>query len=208
MTEHLINDEQRDILQEIANTALLQSAHRLTQLLEVAVVLSNPNVSILNPTDIDMMLHSLKPNSAYLENTKPISVCQGFIGGGIAGETLLIFNAVNHENLAQLLKYALPQNAQAKSELVIDAANIFNGACLRSIAEQLDIQFNIESPTLLVEHFIHHQPSKKREINWKRALAIEVNCTITQYTIHCDLLIVIPESSIYGLIEKLNYLID
>ncbi len=208
MTKMLITEDQRDCLQEIANIAMGQSADRLARLLEVFVVLSIPNVSILNPTDISMTLQSLSNESTTTEGDTLTGVCQGFIGGGIAGETMLIFNGTDYNDLAQLLKYAPSDDKSTRNELLMDTANVLNGACLRSFAEQLDSQFSLGSPTLLGEYLDIKALLQKREVTWENALVIEINYTIQDHKINCDLLIVIAENSIHGLLEKLNYLLD
>ena len=83
MNQYLLTEEQRDCLQEITNVAMGQAGDRLARLLDVFVVLSIPHVSVLNPTDISMTLHSLNHDS---DDQRVHGVCQGFIGGGIAGE--------------------------------------------------------------------------------------------------------------------------
>ena len=202
----LITEDQRDCLQEIANVAMGQSADRLARLLDVFVVLSIPNVSILGPTDIAMTLLSLQDSA---ERQQPLSgVCQGFIGGGIAGEAMLIFNGTDYESLAKLLKYSDYSNRQTRNELLMDTANVLAGACLHGLAEQLDTQFSFGPPILLGEHFDIPSLLNKREVSWEKALVIEINYTIEDHQINCDLLVVISEHSIHGLLEKLDYLLD
>ena len=90
MPGHLLTEDQRDCLQEITNVAMGQAGDRLARLLDVFVVLSIPHVSILNPTDISMALQSLNHENSDVVH----GVCQGFIGGGIAGEAMLIFTTL------------------------------------------------------------------------------------------------------------------
>ena len=49
---------------------------------------------------------------------------------------------------------------------------------------------------------------KANNMSWKQALVIEINYSIENHKINCDLLLVIAEHSISGLTEKLNYLLD
>lgn len=202
----LINEDQRDCLQELANVAMGQSADRLARLLDVFVVLSIPNVSILGPEDIAMTLQSLQDSA---DKQQPLSgVCQGFIGGGLAGEAMLIFNGTDYQSLARMLKYREFDTPEARNELLMDTANVLTGACLHGLAEQLDIQFSFGPPTLLGEHFDIPALLKKRQVNWDSALVVEIGYTIEDHSINCDLLIVISEQSIHGLLEKLDYLLD
>ncbi|MDO3382322.1 histidine kinase [Gilvimarinus algae] len=204
MMATLLNEDQRDCLQEIANVAMGQSADRLARLLDVFVVLSIPNVSILNPNDIAMTLQSLQDSKGG--DTVLTGVCQGFIGGGIAGEALLIFNGTDYRDLAKLLQYE--DNGEVRSELLMDTTNVLGGACLHSLAQQLDTQFSLGPPTLLGEHYDITSLLQKREVSWNNALVVEINYTIEDHKVNCDLLLVISENCINGLLEKLNYLLD
>lgn len=205
MRDFLLTEDQRDCLQEITNVAMGQAGAHLARLLNVFVVLSIPNVSVLNPTDIAMTLHSLNGDN---KDDVVHGVCQGFIGGGIAGEAMLIFHGTDFEDLAQLLKYDRTPDEQAKSELLMDTANVLNGACLRGMAEQLDTHFSFGPPMLLGQHCNITDLLHNNNMKWKQALVVEINYAIENHKINCDLLLVIAEHSIHGLIEKLNYLID
>jgi chemotaxis protein CheC len=205
MNQYLLTEEQRDCLQEITNVAMGQAGDRLARLLDVFVVLSIPHVSVLNPTDISMTLHSLNHES---DDHKVHGVCQGFIGGGIAGEAMLIFNKTDFNDLASLLKYGKATDEQAENELLMDTANVLNGACLRGLAEQLDTHFSFGPPMLLGQHCNIHDLLVGNNMKWKQALVVEINYAIENHQINCDLLLVIAEHSIAGLLQKLDYLLD
>lgn len=205
MPEYLLTEDQRDCLQEITNVAMGQAGSHLARLLEVFVVLSIPHVSVLNPTDIAMALQSLNHNNP---DDVVHGVCQGFIGGGIAGEAMLIFHETDFNDLARLLKYDDIPNEQTQYELLMDTANVLNGACLRGIAEQLDTHFSFGPPMLLGQHCNITDLLQSDTMKWKQALVVEINYAIEHHKINCDLLLVIAEHSISGLTEKLNYLLD
>ncbi len=205
MRDFLLTEDQRDCLQEITNVAMGQAGSHLARLLNVFVVLSIPHVSVLNPTDIAMALQSL---NRECKDEVVHGVCQGFIGGGIAGEAMLIFNGTDFEDLARLLKYDRVPDEQARYELLMDTANVLNGACLRGLAEQLDTHFSFGPPMLLGQHCNITDLLHSNNMKWKQALVVEINYAIENHKINCDLLLVIAEHSIHGLIEKLNYLLD
>lgn len=204
MSETLLTEDQRDCLQEITNVAMGQAGDRLARLLDVFVVLSIPHVSMLKPTDIAMALQSLNRES----DETIFGVCQGFIGGGIAGEAMLIFNNTDYNDLAKLLKYGENPDTQARNELLMDTANVLNGACLRGLAEQLDTHFSFGPPMLLGQHRSITDLLQSNNMRWRQALVVEINYAIENHRINCDLLLVIAEQSLSGLIEKLNYLLD
>lgn len=205
MRDYLLTEDQRDCLQEITNVAMGQAGAHLARLLDVFVVLSIPHVSVLNPTDIAMALQSLDRDG---KDNLVHGVCQGFIGGGIAGEAMLIFTGTDFDDLARLLKYDRVPDEQARYELLMDTANVLNGACLRGLAEQLDTHFSFGPPMLLGQHCNIADLLHNNSMKWKQALVVEINYAIENHKINCDLLLVIAEHSIHGLVEKLNYLLD
>ena len=204
MLGNLLTEDQRDCLQEITNVAMGQAGDRLARLLDVFVVLSIPHVSVLKPTDIAMALQSLNRQS----DEAVFGVCQGFIGGGLAGETMLIFNDTDYDDLARLLKYDSNPDEKARYELLMDTANVLNGACLKGLAEQLDIHFSFGPPMLLGQHCNITDLLQSTNMRWKQALVVEINYAIENHRINCDLLLVIAENSVPRLVEKLNYLLD
>ena len=204
MTQDILSEELRDCLQEITNVAMGQAGDRLARLLDVFVILSIPHINVLNPTDIAMTLQSLNKTGESVT----FGVCQGFIGGGFAGEAMLLFNDTSYPDLAQLLGYDDSANESACQELLMDTANLLIGACLKGVAEQLDIHFSFGPPVLLGTHYEITELLQDSNTKWKQALVVEINYAIENHRINCDLLIVIDENWMSGLIEKLTYLID
>ena len=195
------NEDKRDCLQEISNVAMGQAGDHLARLLDSFVVLSIPHVALLSPSEIAMAVKTVDESNVS-------GVCQGFIGGGIAGEVMLLFNDTSFTDLASLMNYDEELNDTAQRELLIDSTNILVGALLRGIAEQMDIDFSFGPPTILGQHQELDKLLASENVRWNDALVIEVNYQIEGYEFQCDLLMVITESSLPMLFKKLNYLLD
>lgn len=195
-----LSEEERDCYQEITNVAMGQAADRLARLLNVYVVLPIPNVNIIEINEFNMTL-------AAIEKTTSVSaVCQGFIGSGIAGEALLIFNDASFEDIARLMKYEGKLDDAAQLEVLMDVANVLNGACIQGIGEQLDINFNQGNPVVLGQHCKIADLIK--EPRWQSTLAIEINYTIENHNVNCDLLLLFEEESFKHLNRLISYLLD
>lgn len=197
----VLSEDMRDCLQEISNVAMGQAGYHLARLLNSFVVLSIPHVAILSPTEIAMAVQTVDDYSVS-------GVCQGFIGGSLAGETMLLFNDTSFADLARLMKYEEELNNCAQRELLIDATNILVGALLRGIAEQMDIEFSFGPPAILGQHQELDKLLASDSVRWNQALVIEVNYKIEGYDVQCDLLMVITENSLPRLFQKLEYLLD
>jgi CheY-like chemotaxis protein len=89
-----------DGYQEIANVAMGRAADLLARLLHVFVILPVPNVSMLEASELRMALNQISDT-----DTSVSALCQGFIGPGIAGEALLIFNETSFTDIAELMNF-------------------------------------------------------------------------------------------------------
>jgi chemotaxis protein CheY-P-specific phosphatase CheC len=197
----VLSEDHRDCLQEISNVAMGQAGDHLARLLDAFVILSIPHVAILSPSEIAMAVQTV-------DNHNVSGVCQGFIGGGISGESMLLFNDTSFSDLAKLMGYEEEVSGTAEREVLVDATNILVGALLRGIAEQLDIEFSFGPPAILGQHQELDKLLNSKNVRWNQALVIEVGYQIENYDVQCDLLVVITERSLYYLLNKLNYLLD
>ncbi|AJQ95973.1 hypothetical protein [Gynuella sunshinyii] len=193
----------RDCFQEITNVAMGQAADLLARILNVFIVLPIPNVNILESSELHMAL------SAIDESRSVSAVCQGFIGGGISGEALLIFNDSSFSDVAHLRhNFNSDINENVELELLMDISNVLIGACLRGIADQLDLKFSQGHPKVLGRHVNVEQLIKTNAQRWKKTLAIEVNYTIEEHDVNCDLLLLFTEDSFETLKTKADYLLE
>lgn len=198
----IFTEDYRDCLQEVTNVAMGQAADRLARILDTFVVLSIPHIEIMNPSDIAMTLHSIDSSDSVS------GVCQGFIGGGIAGEAILLFNDTSFTDLARLLKFEGEVDTQAERELLMDTTNVLFGACMKGIAEQIDMDFSYGPPMVLGQHQRLDEIFDPKSISWDHALVTEINYTLEGFSVNCDLLVILTEDSIDLLCKKLDYLLN
>lgn len=197
-----LTEEHRDCLQEVTNVAMGQAGERLARLLDTFVVLSIPHIELMGPSDVSMALSSVDSNKSVS------GVCQGFIGGGIAGEAMLLFNDTSFIDLAKLMKRDGELDEQAECELLMDTTNLLFGACLKGIAEQIDMDFSFGPPMVLGQHQSVIELVKLDAQKWKEVLVTEINYTLEGYDVNCDLLIMVTEDSMDLLFKKLDFLLE
>ena len=144
-----------------------------------------------------------------LEDAKTVSaVCQGFIGAGIAGEALLIFNDSSLGDIAKLLKYDGHLDAHGELEVLMDVANVLNGACIQGIGEQLNIDFNQSHPVVLGQHCNIADLIDNKQVRWKKTMAIEINYTVEGHNVNCDLILLFTEDSVKHMNHLISYLLE
>ncbi|KAB7622789.1 response regulator [Alkalilimnicola sp. S0819] len=190
-----------DCYREVANVAMGQAADLLARMLDVFVILPVPNVNYLEASELRMALTATEDYDSIS------AVCQGYIGAGIAGEALLLFNDASFKDMARLMKFEGRLDSCAERELLMDVSNILIGACLKGVADQLDIRFSQGHPTVLGQHSKISDLLQANAGRWARTLAIEINYAIEDYNINCDLLLLFTDESIPVLNDKLTHLL-
>ena len=197
-----LSDEQRDALLDLTTISMGEAGDRLGKLLDTYVDLSTPHVEIMGPSDIAMALHSLDCSDTIS------GVCQGFIGGGIAGEAMIFFNDTSFIDLAHLMNYDDELDEQAERELLMDTSNVLIGACIKGLAEHIDHIFSFGSPLILGQHLRLDEFFKPEKALWNQALVTEINYRLEGYNVNCDLLMIMTESSIDRLLRRLDILLN
>jgi len=200
--ESLYEIDLDDCYQELANVAMGRATDLLARLLDVFVIMPVPNVKHIEINELEMAMQHIKSDDSIS------AVCQGFIGSGVAGEALLIFNETSYDDIAQLMKYDGEINEAAQLELLMDISSVLCSACLNGIANQLDINFSLSHPAVIGRHIHFDDVLKGSATKWKKILTIEMGCKIENRDINCDLLLLITDDSIDALNERVSLLLE
>ncbi|MDH0895035.1 MULTISPECIES: response regulator [unclassified Pseudomonas] len=188
----------RDAFREVINVAMGRAAALLARVLGVFVQLPLPNVNILEVGELHMALADAQSDERLT------AVCQGYIGGGIAGEALLIFHDSEVEHMARLLHR---EAVEASSmEMLLDMGSVLIGACLSGIAEQINIRFSQGHPQILGQHAPIDELIRLNQQRWRKTLAVEFSYSIEGHDIHFDLMLLFTEDSVPLLTKKLAYM--
>jgi chemotaxis protein CheY-P-specific phosphatase CheC len=197
-----IDHDVHDCYQEVVSIAMQRAVLMLKNLFNADVEYPHPNVNFLEGGELHMEL-----NAVMDKGNKVLTVCQGFIGLGVAGEALLVFNNTSYEEIARLAKYDDKLDNIIKRELLLDLANVLFGACLHAIGDQIDCKFNQRHPVLLGQHQNIFKIIENNKERWRKTLAFESGYIFKNHKISCDLLIIFTEKSLEVLSDRASYLI-
>lgn len=189
-----------DCYREIANVAMGQAADMLARLLDVFIRMPIPNVNFIEVSEFNMALNAID------EDQKISAVCQGFIGSGISGEAMVIFEDSSFKDMARLMKFKGEIGQTEELELLLDTANVLIGATLTGLATQLNLVFSQSHPVVLGRHCSINELVQCNMQKWKKMLAIEIHYPIENYSIDCELLILMLEDDIPKINERIAYL--
>ncbi len=190
-----------DACQEVANVAMGRAGDLLARFLNAFIELPIPKVNHIELAELNMALQFADQDEAVS------SVCQGFIGPGIAGEALLIFNDSSFKNIAKLINFKGEINDNTQLELLMDIANIIVGACLQGVSDQLNLNLSQGHPVVLGQHVKVPDLISQNVKHWSKTLSIEINYKIENEAINCDLLLLFTEDSINPLRQRLSYIV-
>ena len=191
-------DESLDAYREMANVAMGQAGESLAKVLDEFINLPIPNVNLITNNELHMAITDIQ------RNERVSAVSKGFIGSGISGEALVIFNESNFANMVKLLKYDEASNPQSlELEALMDVSNILIGACLNALSEQLHVTFSHNHPIILGRHCDLDEILKSNIKKQDKILAIEIAYSIKLHHINFDLLLLFPNQSIDLILHKL-----
>lgn len=188
----------QDAMRETVNVAMGRAAALLAKVLGVFVQLPVPNVNMLEVGELHMALADTQ------DGQRLTAVCQGYIGGGIAGEALLLLHDSEIADIARLMHRDSPDYSDM--EVLLDLSTILIGACLSGIGEQIDVPFSLGHPQILGQQGGSDALINVRQQRWKQTLAVEVSYSVEGHDIHFDLLMLFTEDSVERLSRKLAYL--
>lgn len=188
----------RDALREVVNIAMGRAAALLARVLGVFIQLPIPNVNLLEVSELHMAL------ADAARGDRLTAVCQGYIGGGIAGEALLLFHDSEVADMARLLR----RQDHHEIEMLLDLSSLLISACLSGIADQIDVAFSQGHPQVLGQHAPIEELIRLNRLRWKRTLAVEISYSLEGHDIQFDLLLLFTEDSLDLLSRKLAYLMN
>lgn len=188
--------DELDTYKEIANVAMGRTADLLAQLFKTFVQMPIPKVNFLEGAELRMLLES----AAAREDLS--TVCQGFLGWGLGGEIVLFFDNAGFSDLAALLRPGRQTDPAGYPDLLADVASLVNGACLKGIAEQLDIALSVEPPVTLGRNLRIVDLVRRNAGRWKQLLAIEMQVRIEQRNLRIDFLVLFNERSLAPLRQR------
>lgn len=191
-----------DALGEMSNIAMGQAGDLLARLLNVFVELPIPKVNTLEASELRMALSIADSKESWS------GVCQGFIGSGIAGEALLLFSDSRVERMSQLLGHDPEEETNRHIEVLMDMSSILVGAFLNGLGNQLDINFGVSHPSVLGSHVMIDDLLEQNSHKWEKMLAIELNYSLENQDIQCDLLLLFAEDAIPALRGRLQYIME
>ncbi|GAB57323.1 hypothetical protein [Rheinheimera nanhaiensis] len=201
MTTLHFTEEQRDCLQELVNVAMGQASDKLARYLETMVHLQVPAIKLVDT-------QQLPEHFAKRYQQQSVSLISlGFFGDqGLRGETIMLYQLANVGVLAKLLGYS--DDDSSEDEMLTDISSVLTTTFLNGLAEQLDNSFSYAAPRILSsrdEHFADKLAATAQQ--WQLALQVDIRYQLTDYSFHCDMILLIPGEAVLRLRQMLDQIL-
>ena len=187
-----MSEEQRDALQELMNISMGRAANALARLVGAKVTLSIPRIVPVTPHEFGQML----------DNNNFWYTRQSFLGH-IRGEALTLLSKVGCDSIGELMDYEVPLQNDARSELLLELANILAGACLSGFTEQLELNAKLNMPTLFFP-----QQQVASQVHWASTLMMEVEFKLEVSQFDSRVIICLEDVSVSTLLQAISRLLE
>jgi len=185
----MLNQDQKEALQEIANIGMGQAGESIARVLDHFVHLSIPRILVLPPEDMAAAM-------TRTVGAGTVSAVRQAFHSLMRGEAIVIFGEQRCDDLADLMGYEGGLDHVGELELLLDVSNILVGACLGGIAEQLKTDIGFSAPSLMADRVPVEAMLRAEDVSWRNALLVEVNFRLEGRSFACHLVILMPEEEI------------
>jgi chemotaxis protein CheC len=146
----MITTEETDLMQEIMNIAFGRAAADLAEYIDIFVLLSPPDVILLQASDIPAYINR------ELKDYDKVSVVEQSFWGKFKGSAYLFFPAGTGRSIISVLEngeevFQSDVAHEMEKETFLEIGNILIGACIGKIAELLGDFSTYSPPRVIVE---------------------------------------------------------
>lgn len=202
MTDIILNEDERDCLQELMNVAYGSATAAISEILDAFAQLAIPKIKIIDAVDFkDYLLAELDLNEEHLIALQEIS-------GNFNGENMFVIDKKSTTNIA--LKFGIEEdelNDEEISDVALEITNILSSSTIGKLAEDMDANVSFSAPII-------KQISSANELNnlfinsYKKVIIISTELNFDDLNINGELFIFTTDNSILFIKEKLNQILE
>lgn len=198
----LLDEDQHDLLTELANIGMGRAGDALSKLLDTFVVLSAPSVQVVDAREQTVAASAPAPGG---KADRVTAVRQAFFAD-LYGETITLLGLSGSNDVTVLLGEAAA-DAENEEEMILEATGIIVGALMSGLTDQLDLTVALTAPSILVNE------GRLADVNshlggWDHALMIEVRLDIEHGPFSCKVCTLMPERTIQTLCGHLDRMLE
>jgi len=205
----IFTEEETGILQEVMNIAFGKATASLTDVIDVYVALSVPQIQVLNLGDIPDCLRET------VESGKRASVVEQKFWGDFEGAGFLVFNDGAERGLMEILSDGTTESFESSKEdsplakeILMDIGNILIGACIGKLTELLETIVTYSQPAVIIQNSKEYEAFIKSLKPTQTAILLQTVFKFDKKNISGMLLILTSEEALTWLRKSLDKFVE
>jgi len=202
MNEIVLNEDEKDCLQELMNIAYGSATAAITEIVDAFATLSIPRIEIINSQELQKHLSNLinKELSYFISSQQ--------FNGEISGENLFLIDKESSTNIAY--QFGLEEDEIDNNELsdiVLEITNILSSSTISQLSSDMDVPISFSPPaieTLRAPNDIHDDYTHK----YQQVIIISTELNFEEQNIKGELLILTTDKSIDTIKKALNKILE
>jgi chemotaxis protein CheC len=201
-TQIILNEDQKDCLQELMNIAYGFATASISQIIGKFATLSIPKINTISSKDLNAYL-----NKKLLTN-KQYYITNQLINGNLSGENIFIIDEESSFNLAK--EFDLEDDEIDENEIkdiVLEITNILSSATSGKLASLIDANVSFNSPHITKIESVD-QFDKRFESEYSHVIIIATELNFKDQNIQGELMLLTTEDSSHYLQEALDSVLE
>ncbi len=200
--EEILNEDEKDCLQELMNIAYGSATAAITEILDAFATLSIPKIEIIKTKELkDYLSKEVCLNFSHF-------VCMQQINGVISGENLFVIDKESAYNIA--LKFGLEEEEITDNELsdiILEITNILSSSTISKLAEDIQATVSFSPPDVKILDTISKLDNQFIE-KYQNVIIISTRLKFEDLDIDGELLILTTDKSIDYIKKIVNKILE
>lgn len=202
MNEIVLNEDEKDCLQELMNIAYGSATAAISEIVDAFATLSIPRIEIINSQELQRHL------SNFLNKELSYYISSQQFNGKISGENLFLIDKESSTNIAY--QFGLEENEindNELSDIVLEITNILSSSTISQLSSDMDIPISFSPPAIEVLNTAKDIDEDYTQ-KYQKVIIISTELNFEEQNIKGELLILTTDKSIVAIKQAINDILE
>jgi len=196
MSDFELNEDERDVLQELMNVAYGNATAVVADMLDAFASLSIPNIQVMKINELLITFTELKSTSYFFST-------QAF-NGEFDGESAFFINQESANNLAKHLEL---ESEADLDDAILELTNVLTSSLTTKLAQEMDTEVSFSLPSISKVP-LQEIGAVETFQNYSQVIVIDTDLNFEDQKINGKIFILTKDESIQWLKIKLNSILE
>ncbi len=201
MLENILNEDEKDCLQELINISYGTASASISEILDSFATLKVPRIKLLKSLQLkDYLINNDSSNDIQF-------VVSQIIHGNFSGENIFLINKDSAFKLAEILNEDEDVNIEEVSDVVLEITNILSSATIGKFSELLDTKVSFQAPSLeIIDSLEDFNENRIKDFN--EVIIISTILEFDKLNVKGELILLTKDESIKKLKDELQKILE